>query len=210
MALAEQVGYLGRLHGLTSSRARSATEEWLDRLALADRAGEKVEALSHGNQQRAQLAAALVHDPELLVLDEPLSGLDPAGIDAIIEVLRERARAGCCVLLSSHQLDLLEDLCDSVVIIDHGRRVAAGPVADLAGSGEPRVVVRVEGDPDGAWARRIPGVRVSEFEQGGVRLVLDPSLDSQAILSAATSAGRVTRFELVGRRLSEVFREATR
>ena len=168
----------------------------------------KVETLSHGNQQRVQLAAALVHDPEVLVLDEPLSGLDPTGIDAIGEVLVEQARSGRCVLFSSHQLDLVEDLCESVVIIDHGRLVAKGTVDELATSGPRRLAVRVEGDRQGAWARDIPGVTVSEVDGGEVRLVLDDSTDSDAVLEAARSAGRVTEFVFERRRLSEVFREA--
>ena len=126
MLVGEQIEYLGRLHGLDQAQAADAARTWLERLDIADRSGSKVEALSHGNQQRVQLAAALVHDPELLVLDEPLAGLDPAGIEAIGQVLVERAQAGCCVLFSSHQLDLVEDLCEQVTIIDHGRLVAAG------------------------------------------------------------------------------------
>ncbi len=98
MLVADQLEYLGRLHGLSGAEASAATRTWLERLDIADRAESKVEALSHGNQQRVQLAAALVHDPELLVLDEPLSGLDPAGIDAIGQVLVDQARVGCCVL----------------------------------------------------------------------------------------------------------------
>ncbi len=145
MLVGEQVEYLGRLHGLDQAQAAGAAHAWLERLDIADRSGSKVEALSHGNQQRVQLAAALVHDPELLVLDEPLAGLDPAGIEAIGQVLVERAQAGCCVLFSSHQLDLVEDLCERVTIIDHGRLVVAGTVDDLATSGGRRLVVRVEG-----------------------------------------------------------------
>src|ERR1019366_9069197 len=121
MLVAEEVEYLGRLHGMDRSSAATATKQWLGSPDVADRATSKVEALSHGNQQRVQLAAALVHDPEMLVLDEPLAGLDPTGIDAIGEVLVEQARAGRCVLFSSHQLDLVEDLCESVAIIDRGR-----------------------------------------------------------------------------------------
>ena len=167
-----------------------------------------METLSHGNQQRVQLAAALLHDPELLVLDEPLAGLDPAGIDAIGGVLVEQARSGCCVLFSSHQLDQVEDLCESVTIIDHGRLVVSGRVDDLAASGPRRLVVRVEGDRDASWARRIPGVTVSEVAGGEVRLVLDDPVDSDAVLQAAMAAGRVTEFVFRRRRLSEVFREA--
>ena len=131
MLVGEQLRYLGRLHGMGGPEVDGAAQRWLERLGVADRAGDKVESLSHGNQQRVQLAAALVHDPELLVLDEPLAGLDPTGIDAIGEVLVEQAHAGRGVLFSSHQLDLVEDLCEDVVIIDHGRAVAAGTPAEL-------------------------------------------------------------------------------
>ncbi len=208
MLVAEQVQYIGRLHGMDVSAAASATTRWLERLAVGDRATSKVGALSHGNQQRVQLAAALVHDPEALVLDEPLAGLDPAGIEAIGEVLLERAHSGCCVLFSSHQLDLVEDLCESVAIIDHGRLVASGTVDELAAGGARRLAVRVEGDRQGAWARAIPGVTVSEVDGGEVRLVLDDAADSDVVLDAARSSGRVTTFVFERRRLSEVFREA--
>jgi ABC-2 type transport system ATP-binding protein len=208
MLVGEQVQYIGRLHGMDRSTAAAATAGWLERLAVADRATSKVEALSHGNQQRVQLAAALVHDPEVLVLDEPLAGLDPSGIDAIGDVLVERAHAGCCVLFSSHQLDLVEDLCESVAIIDHGRLVASGTVDDLATKGARRLAVRVEGDRRGAWTHAIPGITVSEIDRGEVRLVLDDSTDSDMVLDAARAAGHVTKFVFERRRLSEVFREA--
>lgn len=208
MQVGEQLEYFGRLHGMTEHDARAAAAMWLDRLGVADRAGTKVEALSHGNQQRVQLAAALVHDPEMLILDEPLSGLDPPAIDAVGEVLVDRARAGCSVLLSSHQLDMVEDLCERVTIIDHGRLVVSGSVDDLTTSGQRRLVVRVEEDRDGAWARDIDGVEISELDRGAVRLLLDETVDTQKLLDAAMRAGRVTEFTLARRRLSEVFREA--
>lgn len=208
MRLDEQVEYLGRLHGMTAPDAARATREWLERLDLADRAASKIETLSHGNQQRAQLAAALVHEPELLVLDEPLAGLDPIGIDAIGAVLLERARAGCCVLFSSHQLDLVEDLCETVTIIDHGRLLVTGTVDDLNTSGAQRLVVRVDGDRDAEWARRLDGVTVSEVDAGAARLVLDAQTDTDRVLDAARAAGRVREFVVQRRRLSEVFREA--
>jgi ABC-2 type transport system ATP-binding protein len=208
MLVGDQVEYLGRLHGLSAMDAAAATKIWLQRLGVADRASSKVDVLSHGNQQRVQLAAALVHGPDLIVLDEPLSGLDPAGIDDIGAVLVEQARAGCCVLFSSHQLDLVEDLCESVTIIDHGRLVAAGRVDELATSGPRRLVVRVEADRDAIWARQLAGVSVSEVAGGAARLVLDESVDSDTVLKAAMGAGRVTQFSFERRRLSEVFREA--
>jgi ABC-2 type transport system ATP-binding protein len=208
MLVGDQIEYLGRLHGLSPTDAAVATGAWLERLSLADRRQSKVETLSHGNQQRVQLAAALVHDPELLVLDEPLSGLDPTGIDAIGQVLVEQARAGCCVLFSSHQLDQVEDLCEQVTIIDHGRLVVSGTVDELATSGARRVVVRIEGDRTADWARHLPGVTVSEAKGGTVRLVLDDQVDSDDVLRAAIAVGRVTQFAFERRRLSEVFREA--
>jgi ABC-2 type transport system ATP-binding protein len=210
MLVGEQLEYLGRLHGLSTADAAATTTAWLERLEIADRRDSKVEALSHGNQQRVQLAAALVHDPEMLVLDEPLSGLDPTGIDAIGHVLVEQAQAGCCVLFSSHQLDLVEDLCEDVVIIDHGRLLVSGSVDDLATRGRRRLVVRVEGDRAGAWARRVPGVSISQVAGGVARLVLDDNVDSDVVLRAAMAAGKVTQFSFERLRLSEVFREALR
>jgi ABC-2 type transport system ATP-binding protein len=208
MQVGEQLEYLGRLHGMSEPAAAQATRSWLERLEVADRIDSKVEVLSHGNQQRVQLAAALVHHPELLILDEPLSGLDPGGIDAIGAVLVEQARAGCCVLFSSHQLDQVEDLCELVTIIDHGRLIVTGSVDDLATSGPRRLVVRVEGDRENLWARALPGVKISEVDAGAARLVLDESVDSETVLRAAMAAGRVTEFSFERRRLSEVFREA--
>ncbi|HWA65533.1 MAG TPA: ATP-binding cassette domain-containing protein [Mycobacteriales bacterium] len=208
MLVGEQVEYFARLRGLDAATARAATAQTLERLGVAERATSKVEQLSHGNQQRVQLAVALVHQPELLVLDEPLAGLDPGGIDAIGEVLREEARRGCCVLLSSHQLDLVEDLCESVTIIDHGRLVVAGDVDTLTTHGTGRLVVRVEGDRTGRWAAKLRGAKVSEVDAGAVRLAVDDGADSDAILDAARAAGRVTEFHFERRRLSEVFREA--
>jgi ABC-2 type transport system ATP-binding protein len=208
MLVGEQLEYLGRLHGMSRPSATEAARSWLERLDVVDRIESKVEVLSHGNQQRVQLAAALVHDPDLLILDEPLAGLDPAGIDAIGAVLVEQARSGCCVLFSSHQLDQVEDLCELVTIIDHGCLVVTGSVDDLATSGPRRLVVRVEGDRDGGWAQALAGVRVSEVDGGAARLVLDDSVDSESVLRAAMAAGRVTQFSFERRRLSEVFREA--
>ncbi len=123
-------------------------------------------------------------------------------------MLVEEAREGCCVVFSSHQLDQVEDLCESVTIIDHGRLVASGRVDDLATSGARRLVVRVEGDRDGAWALALAGVTISEVRGGEVRLVLDTGVDSDLVLHAASGAGRVTEFTFARRRLSEVFREA--
>ncbi|HEU5008133.1 MAG TPA: ATP-binding cassette domain-containing protein [Jatrophihabitantaceae bacterium] len=208
MRVADQLRYLARLHGLSRDAADRATTRWLDRLGIAERGQDKVESLSLGNQQRVQLAAALVHDPELLVLDEPFSGLDPVGVDDLAEVLAERAAGGATVLFSSHQLDLVEHLCDSVAIIDRGRCVAAGQVRELARGGRPRLAVEVRGDATGEWAHVLPGVAVSENTGGRLRLTLEPGVDPQRVLAAASAAGAVEHFAFETRKLSEVFREA--
>jgi ABC-2 type transport system ATP-binding protein len=210
MAVATQLHYLGRLHGLSAADAASRTAYWLDRLDVADRADAKVEALSLGNQQRVQLAAALLHEPEVLVLDEPLSGLDPVGIDAVSAILAEQAAAGRAVLFSSHQLDLVEHICSSVAIIDRGRLVSTGKVAELTEQGRRRLAVRVDGDRDGAWARAVAGVTVSRMAEGTAHLQLAELTDPQAVLAAAVRAGPVLDFGIERRRLSEVFRDAVR
>jgi ABC-2 type transport system ATP-binding protein len=133
MKVGEQITYFARLHGLDAAAAARASAEWVDRLGLAERRGDRVEKLSLGNQQRVQLAAALVSRPEVLILDEPFSGLDPVGVDSLAEALLEQCRAGVPVLFSSHQLDLVERLCDSVGILARGRIVAAGTVEELTG-----------------------------------------------------------------------------
>lgn len=132
MRLRDQLAWFGRIHGLGRREADRAAVALAERLGLGERLGARVEELSLGNQQRAQLAVALVHEPPLLVLDEPFSGLDPVGVDVLSEVLLERARAGVGVLFSSHQLELVERLCDTVTIINRGRAVAAGPPEGLA------------------------------------------------------------------------------
>lgn len=208
MRVSEQLRYFARLHGYDAQQAQASAHSWLERLGLGERANDKVEALSLGNQQRAQLAAALVHSPELLVLDEPFSGLDPVGVDDLADVLAERARAGATVLFSSHQLDLVEHLCDSVAIINRGRCVASGAVRELERGGNPRLVVEVAGDPRGTWAQQLEGVTVSENLGGRLRLTLGPDTDPGQIAAAATAAGRLEHFGYETRRLSEVFREA--
>src|SRR5271165_1523588 len=212
MRLLDQVEYFARLHDMPGPAARRAARHWLGRLGLGDREDARIDALSHGNQQRAQLAVALVHDPELLVLDAPFSGLDPGGVDDMSGILAERAAAGVTVLFSSHQLDLVEDLCEAVAIIHHGRLVVSGPVADLERGDRPRLAVRVTGDPDGAWARALtPDLgEIESVRAGGTVLIsLTKGADSQRILDLARAAGPVEHFTFEARRLSEVFRQAT-
>ncbi|MEU4404892.1 ATP-binding cassette domain-containing protein [Streptosporangium sp. NPDC023963] len=205
MRVAEQVEYFGRLSGLSAGGARKATADLLERLSLTERVNDAVDALSLGNQQRVQLAVALVHDPEALILDEPFSGLDPLAVDALAEVLAERRAAGVPVLFSSHQLDLVERLCDSVGIISAGRVVASGTVEELRereGRGRLRVVVR---NASPGWASSLPG---EVTEKGDEVLVAGVDGDGQEILSLAVKAGRVEHFGWQRPTLTEIFREA--
>jgi ABC-2 type transport system ATP-binding protein len=208
MIVLEQLEYLGRLYGMSAAAARASALNWTERLGIADRRDDKIEALSQGNQQRVQLAAALVHEPQLLILDEPFSGLDPVGVDDMSAVLAERAAAGAAVLFSSHQLDLVQDICEAVAIIHKGRLVAQGSLVDLRRGDEPRLAVRVAGDPEGSWAADLPSVAtVTAVTSGTVSLALGAGADAQLVLDAARAAGPVEHFAFEQRRLSEVFRE---
>jgi ABC-2 type transport system ATP-binding protein len=212
MRLRDQIEYFAQLHGLDGAAARKAAQHWIDRLSLSGREDARIDALSHGNQQRAQLAVALVHDPEMLVLDEPFSGLDPGGVDDMSEILAERAAAGVTVLLSSHQLDLVEDICEAVAIIHHGRLVVSGAVADLRRGAQSRLAVRVTGDQSGAWAAGVTAAlgTVESLRADGTALISPThGADSQRILDLARSAGPVEHFAFEDRSLSEVFRTAT-
>jgi len=208
MRVGEQLGYFGQQHGLSGKAADAAARRWLERLGLADREKSKLEELSHGNQQRIQLATALVHDPELLILDEPFSGLDPLGIATMTEVVRERAAAGVGVLFSSHQLDLVEDVCEDVVIIARGRIVASGPIDELkAASGRRHLDIEVAGT-DGAWIGSRPDVQVLEHSGGRMKLLVDDRVPLDELLTAARTAGELRQFSYQPPRLSELFMEA--
>ena len=209
MRVRDQLVYLARLAGLSRERAQRSADALLERLGVADRAEEPVEALSLGNQQRVQLAAALVHEPEALVLDEPLSGLDPVAVAGLSEIVTEAAREGRLVLFSSHQHDLVEGLCESVAVIDHGRMLMTGRVADLKeASGRRELRLDVEGAGGASWGSRLRGVRVVASDAGGVRLALDPEVDPLSVLDAARSAGRVRDFALEQPTLAQLFLEA--
>jgi ABC-2 type transport system ATP-binding protein len=206
MKVAEQLRYFAELSGMSGSAARRAAAGWLDRLGLADRAGARVEALSHGNQQRVQLAAALVHDPDLIVLDEPFSGLDPVGVESLAEMLVQLAATGVSVLFSSHQLDLVEDVCQDVVIVDHGRVVVAGEVTRLkAASPHRSLEIVVDGAP---WVPVLSSGSITTKHDGRTRVLVDATADLDAILAGARRAGEVTKFSFEPPSLTDLFLDA--
>jgi ABC-2 type transport system ATP-binding protein len=209
MRVAEQLIYFARLHGLDPAAAAAAARRWIDRLEIAEHAEKPVERLSLGNQQRVQLAVALVHDPDLLVLDEPFSGIDPVGVDVLSAVLREQADRGVGVLFSSHQLELVERLCERVAIIRDGRLVASGEVAALrAGHAERRWRLELDGADAQAAATGLDGVGLAGRDARGATFTLAPDADEQALLAAGLRLGRVRRFEPVEPSLAEIFHEA--
>ncbi|MEU3146955.1 MULTISPECIES: ABC transporter ATP-binding protein [unclassified Streptomyces] len=206
MKVGEHLRYLGELHGLSPAAARVAADRWTERLELAPHASEEVQNLSLGNQQRVQLAAALVHGPRVLVLDEPFSGLDPVAVDVMREVLAERAADGVPVMFSSHQLSLVERVCDRVGIVGGGRLIACGTVRELSENAGRRLLVDAP-EADGNWAAGLPGVEVVSREGTRTRLRLAKGADDQRVLHAALATGPVSAFVSEHPPLTELYRD---
>ena len=207
MRIGEQLIYLAQLHGSTQAAAAAAVTRWLERFQLKERARDELQKLSHGNQQRVQLAAALVFEPLMLVLDEPFAGLDPEAVDSMSEVLHERAQSGIPVIFSSHQLEIVERICDRVGIIQRGRLVACGTIDELRSGGPRQLWVDAPSAPQG-WAGSVSGVRLVRTDGSRVLLELDASADDQAILRAALATGPVHEFRANLPSLLDIFREA--
>ena len=205
MEIGEQLAYLARLHGIDKTTATQRADDLLERLGLIERRRDKLESLSLGNQQRVQVAAALVHDPDVLIMDEPFSGLDPLAVDEVVAVIAEHAARGVPVLFSSHQLEVVERLCDDLVIIANGRVRAAGERETLREeySGK-RWALEISGDA--GWVRGIPGVEVSEL--AGTMALFDAEPEAaDAVLRSAVERGSVLSFRPVRPTLGEIFRD---
>lgn len=209
MKVAEHLRYLGELHGMSRAAARAAADRWIERLEVSSYASEEVQNLSLGNQQRVQLAAALVHEPKALVLDEPFSGLDPVAVDVMRDVLAERAAAGVPVIFSSHQLALVERVCHRVGIVGGGRLIACGTVQELSESAERRLLVDAPGAPETGvhWAAGLAGVEVVSREGTRTRLRLAKGADDQQVLHAALATGPVATFVSERPPLTELYRD---
>ena len=212
MRVGRQLRYLARLHGRSQEQAEQAVQRWTQVLGISGRLDDDVQKLSLGNQQRVQLCAALVFEPDILILDEPFSGLDPVAVDVMSRVLRAQADAGVPVLFSSHQLDLVERLCDRVGIIKEGSMVAIGSIDDLRSRGGPRW--QIQGPPaEAAWPAKVRGARVVSSE-GSTTVVEVVDRDGEAdtagqeLLQAALAVGPVHAFARVRPHLVELFRHA--
>ncbi|MGQ3383757.1 ABC transporter ATP-binding protein [Glutamicibacter sp. TV12E] len=204
----DQLVYLGQLHGLGRTTARSRAMELLTRFGLESRAKAKLESLSLGNQQRVQVAASLLHEPDVLVLDEPFSGLDPLAVDAMSSILRDYASRGVPVLFSSHQLDLLDVLVDHLVIIQQGKILANSSADDLRTSQASRH--RISLGSDTGWLRNEPGVTVIDISGPDALVNFESEAAAQRVLSQAMERGSVNEFSIYRPSLADIYREIIR
>ena len=201
----DQLIYLGQLHGMSRSAARDRSADLLTRFGLGERFRSKLEELSLGNQQRAQIIASVLGDPKLLVLDEPFSGLDPAAVDQMSELLREHTARGVPVLFSSHQLELVDRLCDAIVVLHEGKVVAQGTSEQLRADAPLRY--RLTMAQDTGWVRDVPGITVVDLDGPSVLLEPDDEQLAERLLADAVARGGVREFSRIRPTLSEIYRE---
>jgi ABC-2 type transport system ATP-binding protein len=213
MRVLDQLVFFAGLHGVEPAAARRTVHEWLERLRIADAADRRTDELSKGNQQKIQFIAAIVHDPEVLIMDEPFSGLDPVNSSLLRAAFHEMRDRGKTLIFSTHQMETVEALCETLVIVDRGRVVAGGTLREVKRS-SGRQVVRLAVDGEGraddrlAWLDGFPGVRVTRPGAEYVELTVPRELDPELILRAAMERGdRVTRFEIADPSLEEIFIE---
>ena len=198
----DQLVFLAKLHGVDGAAATKHGTALLEELGLGERLNDKLDDLSLGNQQRVQLAASLIHDPDILILDEPFSGLDPVAVDVMSTMLTDRARAGVPVIFSSHQLDLVQRLCDRVGIVTRGRMVAEGTVDELRSQGPVRYRVGTQAT---GWVPE--GTTLIDATPTHTTVETQSTDEDQRILHAALAAGPVHEFTRVVPDLADLFKE---
>lgn len=207
MRVHDHLTWLARLHGLDRRTAAERASDLLRRLDLADRGDDAIKDLSGGMAQRVQLAAAMVHRPDLLVLDEPFSGLDPASVAFLSGVISDQIDRGGNLILSSHQLDLVENICEDIVLIHEGRVVLRGSVSGLKAASAERVL-RVDAGVDAAWLAGTPS-KLSDRDASGSRIRLEPDADAATVLDAVRRHAPVGDFAVESPTLSDLFLAAT-
>jgi len=207
MKVLDQLVYFARLHGVEGRLARRRALGWLERFRIPDYADRRAEQLSKGNQQKIQFIAAILHDPEVLLMDEPFTGLDPVNVALLKEAIIELSRRGRTIVFSTHQMEMVEELCESIAILDRGRVVISGPVREVRRSTGRQVVrLAVEGDPDIGWLSSIDGVRVTRRGQDYVAAEVTAGHDPEAVLREALARRcRVLHFEIADPSLEEIF-----
>jgi ABC-2 type transport system ATP-binding protein len=209
MPVLEQLVFYASLYGVPRAKARAAALDWLARFRISDYAERKAESLSKGNQQKVQFIATVLHDPDVLLMDEPFVGLDPVNVALLKSAFLEMRDRGKTLLFSTHQLEMAEELCESVAIIDHGRIVTAGPTREVKRSTGRQVVrLATSTDGDAAWLRSLPHAVVTRPGEDYTELRVDTGGDPQDVLRAAIAhGGDVLRFEVTEPSLEDVFVE---
>jgi ABC-2 type transport system ATP-binding protein len=209
MPVMDQLVYFASLYGMPRADARTEALAWLTRFRIAEYADRRAETLSKGNQQKVQYIATILHDPDVLLMDEPFSGLDPVNVALLKSAFLEMRDRGKTIVFSTHQLEQAEELCDSVAIIDQGRVVTSGTTREVKRSTGHQVVrLAIGGDEPAAWLRQLPHVTVTRDGRDYSELLVDAGADPQAVLQAAIAHGQdVLRFEVADSSLEEVFVE---
>jgi ABC-2 type transport system ATP-binding protein len=209
MRVGEQLRYFASLYGVSSPAAAAEIDEWLERFRIPEYRDRKVEELSKGNQQKIQFIAAIIHDPEVLIMDEPFTGLDPLNVRLLKEAFQEMATRGKTLIFSTHQMETVEELCEAIAIIDRGRVVVSGPLREVKRAMKRRIVrLAIDGGDGVAWLEQMPGVSVTRRGEDYVELQVSADRDPETILQAAIGRGEhVTRFEIADPSLEEIFIE---
>ena len=210
MKVGEQLRFFSALYGVPAEQAQAEIIDWLERFRIPDYLERKVEELSKGNQQKIQFIAAILHDPAVLIMDEPFSGLDPVNVRLLKEAFVEMRDRGKTLIFSTHQMETVEELCESIAIIDRGRVIVSGPVRDVKRAmGRQVVRLAIDGDGRGVdWLDELPGVDITAKREDYVELRVPADRDPETILRAALDRGdRVSLFEIAEPSLEEIFIE---
>lgn len=209
MVVEEQLLFLARLYGVSKQTARRELDEWLERFQIKTNRKKKVEELSKGNQQKVQFLAAILHDPKVLIMDEPFSGLDPVNTAILKEAFLEMQRRGKTLIFSTHQLEQVEELCEDVVIINKGEAIVQGNVREIKRQyGRNVVRLKLDNDVESRWLDTLEGVRVTKRRQDYIEMQIQAHIDSNLIIEAALCrGGRISRFELAEPSLTDIFIE---
>jgi ABC-2 type transport system ATP-binding protein len=207
MEVEDQLLFLARLNGLSKEAAGSALDEWLDRLQIKANRHKKIEELSKGNQQKVQFLAAILYNPDVLIMDEPFSGLDPVNASVLKDAILEMHRRGKTIIFSTHQLEQVEELCEDVLIINKGQSVVQGSVQALKHQyGHHLARLKLDNDPQARWLDDLDGVEVTERRQDYIEMRLHPGVSPNLIVEGALHhGGIIDHFELVEPSLTDIF-----